>query len=361
MSGGRLRVLALVPYPLGIAPGQRYRWEQWAPYLREQGVDITFAPFASPALHAALHRRGRYAAKAAGIVRGLARRWKDAWAAGAHDVVVVYREASLFGPAVWERLAHRRQPRLVYDFDDAVYLTYVSPTNRSLSYLKFPGKTATLCRLSSAVSAGSARLADYARRYNSRVEVVPSTVSLREYHVRPASQPALPVVGWMGSHSSAQYLSLVGGALRRLHQRRPFRFLVVGAEGIEVPGVPTECRPWSAAREVEDLWEMDVGIMPQPDDAWAQGKCAMKAIQYMGVGLPAVASPVGAATEVIEPEVNGLLASSEEEWVDGLERLLGDAVLRARLGAEGRRTVEERYSAEAQAPRVAALLRSVAA
>jgi glycosyltransferase involved in cell wall biosynthesis len=360
MTTGRLRVMALVPYPLGIAPGQRYRWEQWAPYLREQGIDITFAPFASPALHAAIHRPGRYAAKAAGIVRGLARRWKDAWSAGHHDVALVYREASLFGPAIWERLAHRRQPRLVYDFDDAVYLPYVSPTNRYLSYLKFPGKTATLCRLAAAVSTGSARLAEYARRYNPRVEVVPSTVSLREYSVRPAAAGAQLTVGWMGSHSSAQYLSLVSGALRRVQHRRPFRFLVVGAEGVDVPGVPTECRRWSAAREVQDLWEMDVGIMPQPDDPWARGKCAMKAIQYMGVGVPAVASPVGAATEVIEPGVNGLLASSEDEWVEALERLLDDAALRGRLGREGRRTVEERFSAEAQAPRVAALLRSVA-
>jgi glycosyltransferase involved in cell wall biosynthesis len=195
------------------------------------------------------------------------------------------------------------------------------------------------------------------------VEVIPSTVSLRSYPVRPESAHAasLPVVGWMGSHSSARYLSQVSGALARVHRRRPFRFLVVGAEGVEVPGVPTECRPWSAAGEVEQLWEMDVGIMPLPDEPWAQGKCAMKAIQYMGVGVPAVASPVGASSDLIANGVNGLLASTEDEWVDALDRLLGDAELRRRLGAEGRRTVEAGFSAEVQAPRVAALLRSVAA
>jgi hypothetical protein len=193
------------------------------------------------------------------------------------------------------------------------------------------------------------------------VEVVPSTVSLQAYRLRPPRRADPPVVGWMGSHSTAPYLSLVSGALRRLHRRRSFRLLVVGAMGVHVEGVPTECRPWTAAREVDDLWEMDVGIMPQPDEPWAQGKCAMKAVQYMGVGVPAVASPVGAATSLIQTGVNGLLASSEDEWVDALDRLLGDTALREALGTAGRRTVEAHFCAEAQAPRVAALLRTVAA
>jgi hypothetical protein len=141
-----------------------------------------------------------------------------------------------------------------------------------------------------------------------------------------------------------------------LARTRRFRFVVIGIDGYHLDGVDVECRLWRAETEVEDLWPMDVGIMPLFDDPWANGKCAMKAIQYLGVGVPAVVSPVGANREVVPDGICGFHASSEDEWVRALNRLLNDADLRLRMGAEGRRRVERHYSAEVQAPRVAALL-----
>jgi glycosyltransferase involved in cell wall biosynthesis len=355
-----MKVLAWVPYPLGIAPAQRYRIEQWAPYLRDLGIDVTFAPFAAPALARALYSPGQWGAKAAGLAAGLARRLRDAVGAGAYDAVFLQREGSLIGPAWSERLLKARQPAVVYDFDDAVYLPYVSPTNSYLSYLKFPWKTRALCRMAAAVVAGNDHLAEYASRYNDRVHVVPSTVSLREYRERPAARPGrMPVVGWTGSHSSAQYLSLLREPLQELRRRREFRVLIIGIEHFEIPGVEVECRAWSAETEVRDLWDMDVGIMPLPDEPWARGKCGMKAIQYMGVGLPAVVSPVGANREIVVDGVTGFHAANPRQWVETLDRLLGDDALRGALGAAARESVRVRYSAESQAPRIAEILRGV--
>ena len=356
-----MKVLAWVPYPLGIAPGQRYRIEQWAPYLRDLGIEVTFQPFATPALNRALYQRGRWRAKMAGMVSGLGRRFAEALRANRYDAVFLQREASLLGPAWSERLLHARQPAIVYDFDDAIYLPYVSPTNRYLSYLKFPWKTRALCRMASAVTAGNVHLAEYASRYNGHVSVVPSTVSMREYQPRPTpAAESVPVVGWTGSHSSVPYLSVVRGALQELRRRRRFRVLVIGVERFEIPGVDVECRPWSAESEVRDLWDMDVGIMPLPDEPWARGKCGMKAIQYMGIGIPAVVSPVGANREIVEDGVTGFHAASEAAWTDRLELLLGDGSLRQRMGKAARESVRTSYSAEAQAPRLAEILRQVA-
>ena len=276
------------------------------------------------------------------------------------DAVYLHREASLVGPALLERLVHRCNARLLYDFDDAIWVRYVSPTNRHLSYLKAPGKTRTLCRLAAAVTVGNARLAEYASRYNRAVTVIPSTVSLREYRPRPfAPAAAVPVIGWTGSHSSAQYLRIVEEPLRALARRRRFRFRVIGLDSYALDGVDVECRPWRAASEVEDLWPLDVGIMPLWDDQWSSGKCAMKAIQYMGIGIPAVVSPVGANATVVQHGVTGLHATTGAEWVEALDRLLGDEIHRSRLGQAGRERVAREFSAEANAPRVAALLRGL--
>jgi glycosyltransferase involved in cell wall biosynthesis len=357
-----MKVLAWVPYPLGVAPGQRYRIEQWSPYLRELGIDVTFQPFATPGLARALYQPGRWLAKGVGMAGGVLRRLSEALQAGEYDAVLLQREGSLIGPAWSERLLRSRQPAIVYDFDDAIYLPYVSPTNRYLSYLKFPWKTRALCRMAAAVVAGNDHLAEYASRYNDRVSVVPSTVSLREYRPRPEpARERVPVVGWTGSHSSLPYLSLARRPLQELRKRREFRVLIIGVEEYEIPGVEVECRPWSAESEVRDLWDMDVGIMPLPDEPWARGKCGMKAIQYMGVGIPALVSPVGANREIVADGITGMHAAAESDWVERLDLLLTDAELRHRLGRAAREAVRLRYSAESQVPRVAEILRSVAA
>jgi glycosyltransferase involved in cell wall biosynthesis len=279
------------------------------------------------------------------------RRLRSAWRSREFGVVYLHREAALVGPAWIERLCHLRNPRLVYDFDDAIWLRYVSPRNRYLSYLKAPGKTKAICRMASAVTVGNETLAAFARRYNPCVTIVPSTVSLREYRPRPVSSIGKdPVIGWTGSHSSAQYLRLVEGPLRR------FKLLVIGVGDYRLDGVQVECRPWRETTEVEDLWSADVGIMPLTDDPWTNGKCAMKAIQYMGVGIPAVVSPVGANRDVVTHGVCGFHASSDADWVSALERLVDSEDLRVRMGVEGRRRVEQHYSAEVHAPRLAALL-----
>jgi glycosyltransferase involved in cell wall biosynthesis len=131
---------------------------------------------------------------------------------------------------------------------------------------------------------------------------------------------------------------------------------VVGGEGFEAQGVEVEHRPWHSATEVEDISDLDVGIMPLPDAEWERGKCGCKALQYMALGIPTVASPVGVNTEIISDGQNGLLASTESQWEEALERLLLDADLRRRLGERGRLTVGTSYSAAVHAPRVAKIL-----
>jgi glycosyltransferase involved in cell wall biosynthesis len=354
-----IRVLALVPYPIERAPGQRYRIEQWTGLLREEGVDVTFSPFLTTTGMNALYRPGHVGVKAREVLRGFAKRVTDVVESHSADVIFVYREAGFLVPPVIERLLAWRRP-LVFDFDDAIYLADTNPVNAWSRFLKARTKPGTICRLARHVTVGNEFLAKFAARHAQAVTVVPSTIDTDHYQVRSRAENERPVVGWTGSVTTLPYLTTLMPALRRLRQRQDFELRVIGGR-VDSDGVETRCVPWHAVTEVEDLRPMDVGLLPLPNTEWARGKCGMKALQYMALGIPAVVTPIGANTGIVRDGVNGFWAETENEWVDRLSLLLRDAALRSRLGAEARRTVEQIYSHRIQAPRMAQIFREAAA
>ena len=357
-----MNVLVLAPYRFDTAPGQRFRIEQWMPLLERAGVRFEFDAFMSQTLHEILYRPGRMLKKTAFLLRDYAVRLARCLSPGRYDAIFLHREAALIGPAWIERVLRASGIPIIYEFDDAIYVPYISPSNKYLSYLKFPQKTATICRLSSHVVVGNEILRDYAARHNSHVSIVPTTIDTEKY--RPSCRydwnGSLPVLGWSGSYSSVQYLEIVRPALEKLARRRPFRLEIIGATTFQMDEVPLNAQTWRAETEVEDLSRIQIGLMPLPDEDWAKGKCALKALQYMALGIPTVLSPVGVNRDVVRDGENGFHAGSTDEWVDKLERLLADAALRRRLGEAGRETVVRDYSAQVHAPRLLDILQSVA-
>jgi len=357
-----MRVLALVPGLYDISPSQRYRIEQWEPLLRERGVEITYEPFECPELNLLLYQQGKLARKMMLVTQGFGRRFSAVKKAKEFDLVYILREAALLGPPVFERMVHKTGVPIVFDFDDAIFVSYRSPTNGYLSYLKFASKTKTICQLASHVMAGNTYLADYARQVNDRVTVIPTTIDTQRYKVPPPRTSTGPlVIGWTGSHSTVQHLDTLRGALRKLAAQEKFRLRVIGTPVYDCPPIDVEAMRWRARTEVDDLSPIDIGVMPLPDDRWSKGKCGAKALQFMGMGIPTVCSPVGVNSEIIQDGENGFLASTEDEWIDKLSRLLRSAELRRQLGQAGRTTVERKYSAISQAPRVYEIFKSVIA
>jgi glycosyltransferase involved in cell wall biosynthesis len=356
-----LRVCALVPYPVDTTPSQRFRLEQWRPLLEAEGIQLDLFPFADARLARLLRQPGQWLTKGAGLARAFGRRLAGLRGVRRYDVAVIHRAACIAGPAVIERLIDALGIPILFDFDDAIYRLHTDVANRRFGWLKFPGKTAAICRRSAHVVVGNAHLAKYARQYNPNVTVIPSSVDTDRFRPVCRSPGVGPVVvGWTGSSTSQTYLEAFAPVLRNITALPGIELRVHSDRRPDLPGIPFVWRPWFPSTEAEELAAFDVGLMPMPDDPWARGKCAMKALLYMSMGIPAVCSAVGTNREVIQDGETGLLPQTDAEWVAALRRLVLDADLRHRLGAAARRTVEAEYSAAVCGRRFAAALRRVA-
>jgi glycosyltransferase involved in cell wall biosynthesis len=344
-------LLALAPAPLSAA-ATRYRVYQYAPALRSAGIELVLRPFLDERGFAVLYRSGEPLAKLAAAARAVAGRFRDLVQSVHADAVLVHREAALIGPAVLEWIIARglRRP-LVFDLDDAVWVPYASPTYGAfLSRLaKMPQKTDTTLRAATEVIAGNPYVADYARRWTPRVSVIPTVVDTDQFKPADPGNP-VPVIGWIGTHSSAPFLTRAVPALRRLAREHAFVLRLIGGR-IDTDGIPTEVCDWSLAREVTDFQSLDIGLYPLSQDAWSLGKSGFKAIQYMACAKPVVASPIGVTRDMIRNGDNGFLVDSDEDWYQALRALIADPKLRAKLGAAGRTDAQARWSLTAHAPR----------
>jgi glycosyltransferase involved in cell wall biosynthesis len=212
------------------------------------------------------------------------------------------------------------------------------------------------------VVVGNDYLATHARRAGARqIAHIPTVIDLTHYTVAPSPDGPFSV-GWIGMPPTAKYLDQIQDALVEVCRDGDVRITLVGVtpEHVNFGGFPLETRPWSEATEVIELQRFHAGIMPLLDEPWTRGKCGYKLVQYMACGLPVVASPVGANTQIVEPGVNGLLAKTPADWVHALRTLKSSPDLRARMGQAGRAKVEAEYCLQVTAPKLLALLGSAA-
>jgi glycosyltransferase involved in cell wall biosynthesis len=348
-----VRVVCATSHSGGLDPALRYRWEQWQPLLAAEGIAVDFLPFCSPDLDRRLreHRYGR------AIAAGLARYpvwFRDFVRARNADVLVIPRKAIPVGQPFVELAVANSGVPFVYDFDDAIYLDPPGRASPLRKLARARWRCGALCRAATGVIVGNDVLARFARRHNTAVTVVPTTVDTDLHLPRTAlKRPGTPlVVGWMGSPSTSRYVQQLLPVLREAQRQCPFELLIVGAT-FDLTGVSGRCLPWSADTEVALLQEMDIGLMPLDDGPWERGKCALKALLYQAVGVPAVVSDVGVNSTAVKNGETGMVVSSDAQWIQSILLLARDPELRRSLGAQGRQHVVREYSARRWAPVVA--------
>lgn len=363
MKSGPRRILFVAMHRPGRSPGQRFRFEQYLDFLRANGFACDLSYLISEADDAVVYAPGRYARKLGVFVKSLMVRLGDILAAPRYDIVFIFREALMANTAIVEIALAARGPKIVFDFDDAIWLQPVSAANSSLGFLRAgPSKVPAILTRADLVTVGNRYLADYAAQWNGNVHVVPTTLDTTTHAPGPP-KPVSDVVciGWNGSPSTVPYFDAITRPLVQLKQRYgdKVRFEVVGDGAYRNPALGVVGRPWRLETEVEDVRRLDIGLMPMPDDDWTRGKCGFKALLYMAMAIPPVVSPVGVNREIVQEDVNGCLASSPDEWLENLSMLVEQPALRAELGRRGRQTVVERYSFDSQKDRYLALFDSL--
>jgi len=341
-----MKILFLCPYPIGEAASQRFRFEQYFEHLKNSEIAFTAKSFLSLNAWKVLYKPGHIFRKIGYIILGLIKRFLQLFSLPKYDYVFIHREAAPIGPPIFEWLiAKVFRKKIIYDFDDAIWIPNTSESNSFFSFLKFYSNTKYICKIAYKVSCGNDYLCNFAREFNSNVVYNPTTIDTANHHNKIKTHNANHlVIGWTGSHSTNRYLDDMVNTIKILEEKYTFKFCVISDKNPELSLSSFEFIKWNKESEIDDLLRLDIGIMPLHNDKWANGKCGFKALQYMALGIPALVSPVGVNTKIVDNGINGFICDTENDWLHNLEKLLSNFELLQTLATNTRKKIEDNYS-----------------
>jgi glycosyltransferase involved in cell wall biosynthesis len=343
------KVLFLLPYPLHRAPSQRFRVEAYFYLLREHNISFTTREFLDDKAWQILYTKGSLIKKGIAVSKGYLRRIKLLFKTNGYTHVFIHREAAPLGPPVFEWfLAKLLQKKIIYDFDDAIWIPNTSSENKFASWLKAFWKVKYICRWSYKITAGNEYLYNYARKYNPEVVLLPTCVDMvNRYNKIKEHKAGQTIIGWTGSHSTMHYLDEILPVLKKIISEYDVQLMIVSNRKpvFDLPNL--KFIHWRESSEIDDLLKFDIGLMPLKADAWSEGKCGFKLIQYSALGIPCVSSPVGVNKEIVEENVTGFLCETEAGWYGAIKRLLLDPGLRKYMGTNGHQKMQRQFSIQA--------------
>ena len=324
-----------------MGASSRLRTFQYIPYYQSHGITCKASPLFNEAYLTRLYAKQRPGK--INVLMCYLKRVVSLFTIVGYDVVVVEKELFPYLPATAEKLLKLLGVRFIVDYDDAIFHNYDLHPNRYLKAL-LKNKIANVMRSAHIVTAGNGYLQNYAQASGARqVVVVPTVVNTAVYAPRNKSAKGPIVIGWVGSPTTVKYLDRLLPVLVKLAEKQTIQLHIIGGKrGIGFKG--EKVIEWSEAGEVGLIQRCDIGIMPLEESPWERGKCGYKLIQYMGCGLPVVASPVGVNNQLVQHGINGYKAGDNNSWEMCLGNLIRQPQLRLLMGTAGRQLVEEQYS-----------------
>lgn len=340
------KVLFIVPYPIGEAPSQRFRFEQYFPILKKNQISFDVQSFWSEDAWQILYKENYKTKKAIEFTRGFIKRFQLLFKIHQYNLVFIHREALPVGPPIFEYLISKVfKKQIIYDFDDAIWMTNTSGQNSIVSWIKFHNKVKNICKWSWKVSCGNGFLAEFARKFNNQVIINPTTIDT-SYHRSNIgkSENQKKVIGWTGTHSTNKYFESFGLVLKELASNYNVEILAISDQKPNIDINNFTYLKWSKENEIQQLDHIDIGIMPLENAIWEKGKCGFKALQYMALEIPAVVSKVGANIDIIDHGINGFLCENSNDFKKHILDLISSQSLRTKIGNNARKKVVEEYS-----------------
>ncbi|PZR27463.1 MAG: glycosyltransferase [Citrobacter freundii] len=361
----KIRLLVVCPHPENRVPGQRLKYEQYFDYFRDNGIELTVKPFMTNRFQDIVYKKGHFFQKIAWTLYGYWMRFLLLFSLRKYDVSYVFLWVTPFGPPVFEWLFRKLSRKMIYDIDDLVYLAESkSNANKLISGLKGRNKPIFLMRTADHVITCTPYLDEFVRKYNAHTTDISSTINTERYVPRKdySLGDRKVVLGWSGSYSTSKYLHLLEPVFRRLAGAGiPFKLLVMGDPSFHIDGIEVEALEWKDSYETDVIGRFDIGLYPLPNEQWVYGKSGLKALQYMAMGVPTIATAIGANFRIIENDHNGFLAGNEDDWFSFLKNLIVDEQLRRRIGEAGRQVVHQKFSILANRDTYLSVVKKVAA
>lgn len=341
----KIYIPCLLPYPYDTVPGQRFRWEQWEKLLKKKNIFLIKIFFSD---HNFINLKN---SKNFFIIFYyfylLIRFFFIILKNIQHKKFIIFRNCTIAGPPFIELFLKCMGKKIIFDFDDAIHLGSENYNNWFFSnIIKCNWKIKFIIKLSSLVIAGNNELKKYALKLNRNVKIIPTTIDIKKYKLNKKKKNYKKnkiVVGWSGSASTSKYIEKFLPTLTKLQKKNNFKIIIIGSK-LNINNSKIKCLAWSSKNEIKYLNKIDIGLMPLPNNVWTRGKCGLKILQYLSIGIPSIVSDVGMNSEIILNEKNGYLIKKNKEWEFCIKKLVNNKKLVKKMGINGRRVVEKYFS-----------------
>ena len=345
------KILFITPYPKGFAPSQRLKFEQYYKSMELSNYEVSYDYFIDEEFWSFIYQNGFLLRKFYKTIIAYSSRFLLLFKLKKFDIIYIHLWYTPYGPPIFERIVTVLHKKVIYDIDDMIFLGHSSRANQFVMSIKGKNKMIFLMKKSNHVITCTPYLDSYVRKYNNSTTDISSTINTDVYKpVNNYNNNDSIVIGWSGSHSTSKYLYILKQILMDLQAKYNFKLLVIGDSSFCIENLDLEAISWSKETEVTDLQRIDIGIYPLPNEEWVLGKSGLKALQYMALGIPTIASAIGANFRVIENGISGTLVDSDNQWKEAIEKYILNPNLRRQHGLNGRKRVEKLYSVNANKP-----------
>lgn len=349
-----MKVLYFTRYSRNGA-SSRLRSYQYFPLLEKEGIEVSVSPFFDEAYLELLYTKKNISKIK--IASYYLNRFKKIVSIYKYDKVIIEKELFPYFFSWFEQLLFLFNVKYIVDYDDAIFHNYDLNPNKIIRFL-LKNKIGNVKKYSNHVLAGNTYLASKAKLSGAKkITILPTVINLELYDTINEILKDKIIIGWIGSPMTYKYLESIIPLLNELHLKHEFELNIIGVKNEPFKDGFINFIPWKEETEVEQISRFDIGIMPLENTPWELGKCAYKIIQYMGCGIPVVASAVGMNNEVIQNGENGFLVSTEKDWIEKLSYLIENKLERTKLGNQGRKLIENHYSIQKTVKTVASILK----